>query len=103
MAGGMISLETLEHATFAPLIDQPFTVVVGDQSTGLELAEATLLGPRRAGAGRDPFSLTFRGAPGLRLPQGIYRLEQSILGTMEIFITQIGDGPQGSRFEAIFT
>jgi hypothetical protein len=37
------------------------------------------------------------------MPQGIYRLKNDTLGELEIFITQLADGAQGSEFEAVFT
>ena len=95
----MTALETLTHGHFVPLVGQVFQS--GDVSLTLESAK--LLGHKRAGALRDPFSLSFRGAPGLRLPQATYRLTNDTLGELEIFITQVGDGPQGADFEAIFT
>jgi len=39
----------------------------------------------------------------LRLPQGIRGLTCEGLGEIELFITQVADGPQGAEFEAIFT
>jgi hypothetical protein len=98
----MLDLETLQHSTFADLVGQRFHVVAGE-GFELELSEAKLLGHRRADASRDPFSLAFRGAHGLRLPQGIYRFENETLGAMEIFIAQTGDSARGSEFEAVFT
>ncbi len=95
----MIALETLQHSSFAPLLGQAFTLQAGHE---LVLHETTLLGHRRLEALRDPFSLTFRGPQGLRLPQGIYPFSHPSLGEMEIFIAQTADGPKGSEFEAVF-
>ena len=99
----MTSLDTLDAGLFSPLVGQAFAVALAEQAVPLELMEAQVLGGRRSDAKRDPFALRFKGAPGLRLPQGIYRLQHDFVGEMEIFITQNGDGPQGSEFEAIFT
>jgi hypothetical protein len=95
----MISLDTVQHETFAPLVGRSF--VTGEFR--LELSEARKLGHKRPDARRDPFALTFRGPHGLRLPQGIYRFECEGLGEIEFFITQTGDGTMGSEFEAVFT
>lgn len=99
----MIALETLQHSHFAPLAGQPFTLKAGGQEVQLTLAEARLLGHRRADATREPFSLTFRGLKGWRVPQGIYSLSHESLGEMELFLTQTGDTARGSEFEAVFT
>jgi len=95
----MTSLETLTHADFAPVESQPFVL----EQTTLMLESAQLLSQMRAGASRAPFSLLFSGPPGLRLQQGIHTMSHASLGTLAIFITQVGDGPNGSKFEAIFT
>jgi hypothetical protein len=99
----MIPLETVDHDTFAPLTGRAFTAATAIGGVELVLSAVQKLGHRRADAARDPFSLTFRGAHGLRLPQGIYRLGCESLGEIELFITQLADGPQGAEFEAIFT
>ena len=95
----MIPLETAQHDTFAPLVGRSF--VTGGMR--LELTEVRRLGNRRSDAQRNPFALTFLGAKGLRLPQGIYRFECDGLGEIEFFISQFGDGAKGAEFEAIFT
>lgn len=98
----MIALETLQHSSFTPVVGQAFTLHA-DQALELVLQEAKLLGHRREEAVRDPFSLTFQGPQGLRVPQGTYRFSHAAQGEMEIFIAQVGDGPKGSLFEAVFT
>lgn len=96
----MIPLESVDHDTFAPHTGEAFITSSG---VTLHLKSVSKLGHRRADAARDPFSLTFGGAQGLRLPQGIYHFMCGPLGEIELFITQVADGPQGSEFEAIFT
>jgi hypothetical protein len=51
---------------------------------------------------RRPFSLLFRGDPGLGLPQRIYRIEHERLGTHDIFIVPLQPDAEGSQFEAVF-
>ncbi len=99
----MIALETVEHSTFAPFEGHDFNVSTGTNPIALQLSNAKKLGHRRANAERDPFSLTFRGPQGLRLPQRIYHFACEGFGEIELFITQLADGPQGSEFEAVFT
>jgi hypothetical protein len=99
----MTPLESVSQETFAPLVGQAFTATTTDGQVELHLAEVKLLGHKRDQATRDPFSLAFRGKPGLRLPQGTYQLNCGSLGEIGIFITQVADGAKGSEFEAIFT
>lgn len=99
----MIPLETVDHETFAPLTGHAFVATTGSGRIEIQLSAVKKLGHRRADVVRDPFSLVFRGPQGLRVPQGIYRFACEGLGEIELFITQVADGPLGSEFEAIFT
>ena len=99
----MIPLESVDHDTFVPLTGHVFFTTTASGRLEIQLNDVKKLGHRRAGAARDPFSLTFRGPQGLRVPQGICRFACEGFGEIELFITQVADGPQGSEFEAIFT
>jgi len=98
----MLDLATAAHAQFAPSVGQTFALATTTVPIPLTLAEARRLGSAHPGATRDPFALTFHGAPALRLPQGTYRLENATLGTMEIFLVQVAADAVASQFEAIF-
>jgi uncharacterized protein DUF6916 len=97
----MLRLDTVTREDFALCLDQDFELITATGGITLRLVEAENRGAGREGH-RVPFSLTFHGATGLRLPQGIYRLQNATLGEMEIFLVQIGDDTQGSYFEAAF-
>lgn len=99
----MIPLESVHYDTFVPLIGKAFVMLGTSPSVELTLTAVTKLGHKRSDAPRDPFSLTFHGPQGLRLPQGIREFRCEPLGEIGLFITQLADGPQGSEFEAIFT
>ena len=97
----MLDLATARCEQFAACLNQDFQIVFTDGTLALKLADARA---RTAPEGtlRDPFTLTFRGAPELRLPQGIYRLNNAQLGDMEIFLVQIAADATSSTFEAVF-
>ncbi len=99
----MTSLDSLQSTDFSAHVGQPFPLKAGEMDLVLTLREVKLLGHRRTDASRDPFSLEFHGPAGVRLPQGIVALEHPTLGTLEVFITQIGLSAGNSSFEAIFT
>jgi hypothetical protein len=99
----MIPLESVDHDTFAPLAGHAFLTTTASGPVEIQLSGVKKLGHRRAEATRDPFSLAFRGPQGLRVSQGTYLFACEGLGEIELFITQVADGPQGSEFEAIFT
>ena len=97
----MLDLAKAQCADFAACLNQDFQIVLTDGTLPVKLSEARA---REApeGATRDPFTLTFRGSPQLRLPQGIYKLTNAQLGEMEIFLVQIAADAASSTFEAVF-
>lgn len=99
----MHALDTLTIDSFSPFAGQAFEVAAESLQTTLELRAVTPLRAHDKTAARTPFALLWRGAPGLRLPQQIYRIANDAFGSAEIFIVQNDDRPQGSEFEAVFT
>ena len=97
----MLDLAKVQCADFAACVNQDFEIVTGAEPVVLQLFEARAR-TLPEGATRDPFTLTFRGPPELRLPQGIYRLSNAQLGEMEIFLVQIAADQDSSTFEAVF-
>lgn len=96
----MLDLAKIQCADFAAYVNQDFEITTSAGPLVLQLVEAR---PRTApDAGRDPFTLTFRGPPPLRLPQGIYRLNNAQMGEMEIFLVQIAADETSSTIEAVF-
>jgi hypothetical protein len=99
----MLELDKVDRAYFAEFVDQDFEITLKNAAPlNVRLAEARSLGAGRAGS-RDPFALTFRADPSVRLPQRICAVSNSQLGTMEIFLVQIGADSAGAYFEAVFT
>jgi hypothetical protein len=74
---------------------------LSDGALLLQLSEVRPLGKGPQSL-RDPFSLTFVGSAGLRLPQGIYKMRNAQMGEMEIFLVQVGADQTRSMFEAVF-
>jgi hypothetical protein len=97
----MLDLAKVRRADFAACVNQDFEIATSAAPQILQLFEARLRDAPE-GAARDPFTLTFRGPPPLRLPQGIYRLTNAQLGEMEIFLVQIAADENSSTFEAVF-
>jgi hypothetical protein len=96
----MLDLAAARCEQFAACLNQDFQIVFSDGTLAVKLFDAR---SRPApDAGRDPFTLTFRGAPELRLPQGIYRMSNTQLGEMEIFLVQIAADQNSSTLEAVF-
>jgi hypothetical protein len=98
----MLDLATASHTQFEPCVGQTFELATTTVPIPLTLAEARPLSAGRPDASRKPFALTFHGPPALRLPQGIYRLQNATLGTMEIFLVQVAADATASHVEAVF-
>lgn len=99
----MLELDKVNRTQFAELVDQDFEIIQkGAAPLSIRLIEVRSLGPTRA-AGREPFALEFRADASVRLPQRIYAVSHGQLGTMEIFLVQVGADSAGAYFEAVFT
>jgi hypothetical protein len=97
----VLDLATVRCEQFAACLNQDFEIVFTDGTLPVRLSEARPLGVRPESI-REPFSLTFAGRAGLRLPQNIYKLRHATLGEMEIFLVQIAADQTSSTFEAVF-
>jgi hypothetical protein len=97
----MLDLAEVRCAQFAACLNQNFEIVFPDGTLSLKLSEAHPRGAR-AESLRQPFALTFLGPAKLRLPQGIYKMNNATLGEMEIFLVQIAADQTSSSFEAVF-
>jgi hypothetical protein len=98
----MLELDKVECAHFAEFVDQDFEIALkGAAALNVRLVEVRSLGPARTGS-REPFVLVFRAEASVRLPQHIYAVSHARLGTMEIFLVQIGADSTGAYFEAVF-
>lgn len=68
---------------------------------------AELLSAQRSGgqayAGREPFTLLFRGPPAPVLPQRTYRVSCAARPAMDIFLVPVGAAADGVRYEAVFS
>ena len=94
----------LTHEIFSKCAKQKCKVQHPDGPLEVELVECRKLTlPGRSGAQREPFALLFRGPATPVLPQRIYAIEFSGLGTVEIFIVPIGPESGFMQYEAIFT
>lgn len=97
----MLDLATATHHDFTTALDQDFELITGTGTISLRL-----VGVDRHAIGHparpEPFTLRFEGAPPLRLPQGIYRMQNVTVGPLDLFLVQIGADAKSSQFEAVF-
>lgn len=99
----VLLMELLPIQRFAGAANQTFELSLGGSAMTLTLVEVRPL-PARPFPGmlRDPFSLLFRSASALMLPQRIYRMTNATVGTLDIFIVPIGRDAAGVTYQAIF-
>jgi hypothetical protein len=98
----MLQLDKVNRALLAEFVGQDFEIALkGAASVNARLVEVRSLGAAQAGS-RESFSLEFRAGPSVRLPQHIYAVSHRHLGTMEIFLVQVGADSAGAYFEAVF-
>lgn len=86
------------RAEFAAAIGEPFDLAVGEAMARLTLVEATSSAPATSAS----FSLIFREPAQRVLPQGIRRLRNATLGTLDIFLVPVARDGQGTSYQAIF-
>jgi hypothetical protein len=96
-----VDIATLTQADFEPRIDDGFRIATPSGAVELKLVEVRKLGQaiRKGGA----FALTFMSPPGPFLPQAIYPLDNSVLGTLELFLVPLGPKDGRNSYEAVFT
>ena len=98
----MLELDKADRAQFAEFVNQDFEIALKDAAPlKVRLVEVRSLGAAQAGS-REPFALEFHADASVRLPQQIYAVSHVQLGTMEIFLVQIGADSAGAYFEAVF-
>ena len=90
------------YKQFAKCLNQTFRISHQDQDHETQLIAVTKLGSADRKGGREPFSLLFRGAGDLDLPQGLYKVAHDDLEAGEIFLVPLGPGQEGMLYEAVF-
>ena len=98
----MLELDKVTREQFAACLNQDFEITFPDGTLPVKLIDAKQWGPDQPPNIRQPFALTFRVERNLRLPQGIYKMQNANLGEMEIFLVQIAADANSSTLEAVF-
>jgi hypothetical protein len=89
--------------TFAAVARAAFDLAVGEASLPLTLVEVKPLPVRPyPGMIRPPFSLIFRNASPVVLPQKLYTLKNATLGRLDVFLVPVGRDREGVLYQAVF-
>lgn len=94
----------LDREDFARVTDQEFDVDVGDATVTMTLIGLEPLKTPQ-GMPREAFSLIFKSASSVILPQRIYQMRNRGLADAQkvgVFIVPIGRDPDGVRYQAVF-
>ena len=96
-------LDKLTIDDFEARVGETFRARAADGRTlTLTLTSAERL-PAPPDGGRTPFSLEFRDVARDHVPQQTVPIEHPELGAFDLFVVPLGPGPEGMRYEAIFT
>jgi hypothetical protein len=96
-------LAVLQFESFSPHLGSTFELQLGESTIGLTLTQATKAQTQvYPGMVREPFSLIFRSASAVVLPQRIYPFKHASMGALNIFIVPVGREPQGIVYQAVF-
>jgi len=88
---------------FAPFLNTTFSVGLGTSTVEMTLVQATKGKPvPYADMRKEPFSLIFKCASPVVLPQARYPFKSPGFGTMDIFIVPVGRDPDGIVYQAVF-
>lgn len=88
---------------FAPFLNETFSVGLGASTVEMTLVQATKGQTREwEGLRKEPFSLIFKCASPVILPQKIYPFQNPGFGSMEIFIVPVGRERDGIVYQAVF-
>jgi hypothetical protein len=101
-------LDRLRSDDFMPYMSQNFvlhTTLDALASTRMVELIAVSRSPyaEQAIGSRPSFSIIFLDPVGDVLPQSIYAIEHAALGRLEIFLVPIATGPDGTRYQAVFS
>ncbi len=101
----MTDMTILDHETCGAWLSQAFQLdLEGGHGVTLRLEQVNLLGghdPERSA--RQPFALEFSGPMEPLLQQQIYRLDNTEVGELELFLVPVGPQDGRQRYEAVFT
>lgn len=96
-------MAVLTYESFSSNVNSTFALSLGESGVDLTLTEAVRQPVRPfPGMMREPFSLFFRSASPVVLPQRIYPFKHPAMGRFDMFIVPVGREPAGVVYQAVF-
>ncbi|UZK66217.1 DUF6916 family protein [Sphingomonas sp. M1-B02] len=96
-------MQLLSVQKFAGAANQEFEISVGEAAMTVTLIEVKPL-QRHAFPGmlREPFSLLFKSASPVILPQKMYRMQNPTVGSLSMFLVPVAQDGGAIVYEAVF-
>lgn len=96
-------MQTNSFEFFAGHLRQAFSVSLGESTIEMTLMEARRRPPRTiSGLRAEPFTLYFKCASPIVLPQKMYPFKIGSVETLNIFIVPVGREKDGVIYEAVY-
>ncbi len=97
-------LDKLRIEDFSGRVGETFRATAEGERTLTLTLDAVEALPRPVGdGGREPFSLEFHDEARDHVPQQTVAIEHDEMGSFDLFVVPLGPGPDGMRYQAIFT
>ncbi|WP_445681330.1 DUF6916 family protein [Radicibacter daui] len=96
-------MQRVEYTHFMPFINNTFTARRAEAQVEMDLLQVSTKTSKRNNYFREnPFTLVFRCALKVILPQGLYNMATAGFEPMDIFITAVGADADGVIYHAVF-
>lgn len=96
-------MQGVNHSHFDPFVNSVFTGMKADIQAEFKLIQVSVRRRINKGLFREnPFTLVFRCARKIILPQGLYQMATTNFDTMDIFVTAVGADAEGIIYHAVF-
>lgn len=96
-------MQGVNHSHFEPFVNSVFTGMKADIQAEFKLLQVSV--KKRTGQylfRENPFTLVFRCARKVILPQGLYKMATTNFDPMDIFVTAVGADADGIIYHAVF-
>ena len=94
--------EDITHEMFVDHVEKTFRVHCGDEFLDVELTEVDVR-ERPIEELRQPFTLIFRGPKDRTLREGLYKVENEDVGTVELYIIPIISVGDRQDYQVVFS
>lgn len=96
-------MQLLSIQNFAGAANQEFEINMGEAAMTVTLIEVKPLKQHAfPGMMREPFSLLFKSASSIILPQKTYRLRNATMGALDVFLVPVAQDQGAIVYQAVF-